>query len=50
MSEEKQETLEQKTTIDMPLELMQSILNYLTKRPYEEVYALVAAIMEKAKK
>lgn len=36
--------------MNMPIELVNSILGYLGGRPYQEVYQLIAAIQEAAKK
>lgn len=36
--------------MNMPIELVNSILGYLGNRPYQEVYQLIAAIQEAAKK
>ena len=35
--------------MNMPIELVNSILGYLGGRPYQEVYQLIAAIQEAAK-
>ena len=36
--------------MNMPIELVNSILGYLGTRPYQEVYQLIAAFQEAAKK
>ena len=36
--------------MNMPIELVNSILGYLATRPYQEVYQLIAAFQEAAKK
>jgi hypothetical protein len=35
--------------VNIPVELLNSILGYLGQRPYQEVYQLISAIQEAAK-
>lgn len=36
--------------IELPVSLVNDVLLYLSKKPYEEVYLLISAIHEQAKK